>query len=113
MYMSHTVPGFKLENSFSELGALDFESGLSAAGDLSDKYQRALAVLGLASKCLEDSTAKPGKTKQNRERERPGSSFEIQTFLVAVTRSPPLPVLTAPERCLDTLRARLLNFRVS
>jgi hypothetical protein len=68
LYMSHTVPGFKLENSFRELGALDFESALSAAGDLSDKYQRALAVISLTSKCLEDSAAKPSKTKQNRER---------------------------------------------
>lgn len=42
---------------------------LAAANDLSDKYQRAHAVLGLASKCLEDSAAKPTpKKKQNRER---------------------------------------------
>jgi hypothetical protein len=68
LYMSNTMPGFKLENSFRELGALDFEAALSAAGDLSDKYQRALAVLSLASKCLEDSAPKPSKTKQNRER---------------------------------------------
>lgn len=59
MYMTHTVPGFRLENSFRELGAVDFESALSVANDLSDKYQRALAVLGLASECLEDSAAKP------------------------------------------------------
>ncbi|HVF41738.1 MAG TPA: hypothetical protein VM936_01935 [Pyrinomonadaceae bacterium] len=58
MYMTHTVPGFRLENSFRELGALDFESSLSVANGLSDKYQRALAVLGLASKCLEDSATK-------------------------------------------------------
>ena len=58
LYMTHTVPGFRLENSFRELGALDFESSLSAAGELSDKYQRAIASLGLASKCLEDSAKK-------------------------------------------------------
>jgi hypothetical protein len=67
MYAMYNVPGMRLENAFRELGALDFESALSAAGDLSDKYQRALAVLGLASKCLEDSATKPSKKKQNRE----------------------------------------------
>jgi hypothetical protein len=68
MYAVCDVPGMRLENAFRELGALDFESALSAASDLSDKYQRSLAVLGLASKCLEDSAAKPSRTKQNRER---------------------------------------------
>lgn len=58
MYAMYTVPGMRLENAFRELGALDFESALSAATDISDKYQRALAVLGLASKCLEDSAKK-------------------------------------------------------
>jgi hypothetical protein len=59
MYAMYNVPGMRLENAFRELGALDFESALSAANELSDKYQRALAVLALASKCLEDSAAKP------------------------------------------------------
>lgn len=73
MYAMYTVPGVRLENAFRELGALDFESALSAANELSDKYQRSLAVLGLASKCLEDSAKKPDrkpapKKKQNRER---------------------------------------------
>jgi hypothetical protein len=68
MYAMYNVPGMRLENAFRELGALDFESALSAASELSDKYQRSLAVLGLASKCLEDSAAKPNKAKQNRER---------------------------------------------
>lgn len=58
MYMTHTVPGFRLENSFRELGALDFESTLYVAGNLSDRYQRAIATLGLASKCLEDTKKK-------------------------------------------------------
>jgi hypothetical protein len=64
MYAMYTVPGMRLENAFRELGALDFESALSAATDISDKYQRALAVLGLASKCLEDSAAKPTPKKK-------------------------------------------------
>jgi rhodanese-related sulfurtransferase len=63
MYAVYSVPGMRLENAFRELGALDFESALSAASDLSDKYQRALAVLGLASKCLEDSAATPKKKR--------------------------------------------------
>lgn len=73
MYAIYNVPGMRLENAFRELGALDFESALSAATDLSDKYQRALAVLGLASRCLEDSAAKPAPRpapKKSRERER-------------------------------------------
>lgn len=63
-YAMYTVPGMRLENAFRELGAFDFESALSAANDLSDKYQRANAVLGLASKCLEDSAAKPMPKKK-------------------------------------------------
>jgi hypothetical protein len=58
MYAIYKVPGIRLENAFRELGALDFESALSAATDISDKYQRALAVLGLASKCLEGAAKK-------------------------------------------------------
>jgi hypothetical protein len=73
MYATYNVPGMRLENAFRELGALDFESALSAANELADKYQRSLAVLGLASKCLEDSAAKPTpkpapKKGQGRER---------------------------------------------
>ncbi|HYY97318.1 MAG TPA: hypothetical protein VE642_01940, partial [Pyrinomonadaceae bacterium] len=37
MYAMYSVPGMRLENAFRELGALDFESALGAAGDLSDK----------------------------------------------------------------------------
>ena len=55
----YQVPGMRLDNAFRELGARDFESALSAANEVADKYQRALAVLGLASKCLEDSASKP------------------------------------------------------
>lgn len=58
-YAVYRVPGMSVESPFRELGAHDFESALSAANDLTDKYQRALAVLGLASKCLEDSATKP------------------------------------------------------
>jgi hypothetical protein len=38
-----------------ELAGRDFETALALAGALDDKYQRALAVLSLASRCLEDA----------------------------------------------------------
>ena len=63
MYAIYNVPGIRLENAFRELGALDFESALSAATDITNKYQRSLAVLGLASKCLEDSARKPKRKR--------------------------------------------------
>ena len=65
VYAIYKVPGVRLENVFRELGARDFESALSAANELGDKYLRAAAVLGLASKCLEDSEKpdRPNKTK--------------------------------------------------
>ncbi|HEX6183491.1 MAG TPA: hypothetical protein VFZ44_06240 [Pyrinomonadaceae bacterium] len=59
-YAVYNMPGMKLENAFRELGARDFESALSAAVEVADKYQRALGVLGLASKCLENAP-KPEK----------------------------------------------------
>ncbi len=65
-YAFHAVPGMKMENVFRELGARDFESALSAAAEVADKYQRALAVLGLASKCLEDAP-KPTPTAKKPE----------------------------------------------
>lgn len=73
MYAMYKVPGVRLENVFRELGARDFESALSAANEIGDKPLRAAAVLGLASKCLEDSrkpdkTAPSAKKKQSRER---------------------------------------------
>jgi hypothetical protein len=60
VYAMYKVPGVRLENVFRELGARDFESALSAAGEIGDKPLRAAAVLGLASRCLEDSR-KPDK----------------------------------------------------
>ncbi|HYH85584.1 MAG TPA: hypothetical protein VEX60_08875 [Pyrinomonadaceae bacterium] len=60
MYAMYKVPGVRLENVFRELGARDFESALSAAGEIGEKPLRAAAVLGLASRCLEES-GKPAK----------------------------------------------------
>jgi hypothetical protein len=52
-YMSSPAPGFSLATVLRELAERDFETALTAAGTLDDRYQRALAVLGLAAKCLE------------------------------------------------------------
>lgn len=59
-YGAITVPGFKLENSFSEAGARDFEGALLTARKLSDRALRATATMGLASRCLE----RPAQPKQ-------------------------------------------------
>lgn len=65
MYMSHPMPGFSLENSFRELGARDFEATISAANNLDDKYLRAVGVLAVAARCLEDAQ-KPATRKPAR-----------------------------------------------
>ena len=65
MYAMYKTPGIRLENVFRELGARDFESALSAANGLDDKYLRATAILSVAGKCLEDSR-KPEKPKPER-----------------------------------------------
>jgi hypothetical protein len=70
-YAAHPVPGMKLENVFRELGARDFESALYAARDVADKYQRALAVLGLASKCLAGAAANPAAPAPRRSKRSP------------------------------------------
>lgn len=59
-YASYASPGFNLETVLRELSERDFETTLLAAGGLDDKHLRALAVVALASKCLE-SAPKPEK----------------------------------------------------
>ena len=59
-YGAISVPGFKLDNSFREAGARDFDGALLAARNLSDRVLRATAVVGLASRCLE----RPAQPKQ-------------------------------------------------
>jgi hypothetical protein len=57
-YSGFNVPGFSLENAFREAGARDFDGALLTARNLSDRVLRATAVIGLASRCLEQP-AKP------------------------------------------------------
>ncbi|HJR07914.1 MAG TPA: hypothetical protein VJ842_11680 [Pyrinomonadaceae bacterium] len=58
VYSGYNVPGFNLENSFQELGPRDFDGALSLARNLTDRAQRATAILGLSAQCLEQ-TQKP------------------------------------------------------
>lgn len=51
--VSIPAPGFSLATVLRELAERDFETALTAAGALDDRYERALAVLGLAARCLE------------------------------------------------------------
>ncbi|MBV8860129.1 MAG: hypothetical protein JOZ02_24575 [Acidobacteria bacterium] len=59
-FNAYTSPGFNLETVLREFGGRDFEAALLAALGLEDKHLRALAILSLAAKCLEDA-AKPEK----------------------------------------------------
>ena len=58
VYSGYNVPGFNLENSFRELGPRDFDGALALARNLTDRAQRATAILGLSAQCLEQ-TPKP------------------------------------------------------
>lgn len=58
VYSGYNVPGFNLENSFHELGPRDFDGALALARNLTDRAQRATAILGLSAQCLEQ-TQKP------------------------------------------------------
>jgi len=65
-YAAHPAPGFTLETTLGQLAARDFETALGNALALDDKYLRALAVVTLASKCLEgvpepEKPARPAK----------------------------------------------------
>jgi hypothetical protein len=55
VYGGYNVPGFNLENSFQELGPRDFDGALSLARNLTDRAQRATAILGLSAQCLEQA----------------------------------------------------------
>jgi hypothetical protein len=63
------APGFNLATMLRGLAERDFETALTAAGTLDDRYQRSLAILGLASKCLEGAPMpeKPGAKKAKSE----------------------------------------------
>lgn len=69
-YGAITVPGFRLENSFREAGARDFDGALISARKLSDRVLRATAVIGLASRCLEQP-AQPKQQQPKKPADRP------------------------------------------
>ena len=56
------VPGFNLENAFSEAGAQDFEGALLVARGLTEPHLRATAVVGLAAHCLEQPAKQTPQT---------------------------------------------------
>lgn len=62
-YTSYASPGFNLEAVLREVGERDFDAALAAAGGLDDKHLRALSVIALASKCLEEAP-KPKKQEK-------------------------------------------------
>ncbi|HEX8422128.1 MAG TPA: hypothetical protein VF634_01890 [Pyrinomonadaceae bacterium] len=64
VYSGYNVPGFNLENSFQELGPRDFDGALALARNLTDRAQRATAILGLSAQCLEQ-TPKPAAPSKN------------------------------------------------
>ena len=59
-YAPYFIPVVTLPGELRELAARDFETALTLSGALDDKYQRALAVVALVSKCLE-AAPKPSK----------------------------------------------------
>ena len=60
MYTGFNSKAFNLEDSFTALATVDFESALSAARNLADKTFRATAIVALAVPCL---TEKPPAKK--------------------------------------------------
>ena len=59
-FAAYPIPSFTVTGELYALAARDFEAALNLSGALDDKYQRARAVVSLASKCLEDAP-KPEK----------------------------------------------------
>jgi hypothetical protein len=72
MYSSYSVEGFDLEKVFRLLAPLDFESALYRARGLDDRSQRGLAILALASACLEEleKTKKQSEEKKRAEEKK-------------------------------------------
>nr|MDQ3746218.1 hypothetical protein [Acidobacteriota bacterium] len=93
MYMSHPMPGFSLENSFRELGAHDFEGTISAANNLDDKYLRAVGILAVAARCLEDAQ-KPSTRKPARPTPAPKKTDAPQKPDAQTTPNKPAPALS-------------------
>ena len=62
----YQVEGFSLENVFRTFGAQDFTGALLLAEKLEDKSLRAAAIIGLASKCLEDSASAKRRARKSK-----------------------------------------------
>ncbi len=62
-YASFVTPGFNAENTFRELGKVDFEGTLYQAGNLTNKPLRARTTLALIDPCLQqpEKVKKKGK----------------------------------------------------
>jgi hypothetical protein len=54
------------KSAFREMAKMDFDTALSQSSALTDKFQRAMATLGLADICLQQAQPQPkGKPKKS------------------------------------------------
>jgi hypothetical protein len=53
------MPGLDPESAFREIAKLDFDTALSQSSGLTDKFQRAMATLGVADVCLHQVQQEP------------------------------------------------------
>lgn len=53
------MPGLDPESAFREIAKLDFDTALSQSSGLTDKFQRAMATLGVADVCLQQVQQEP------------------------------------------------------
>jgi tetratricopeptide (TPR) repeat protein len=63
-YASFATPGFNAENTFRELGKVDFEGTLYQAGNLTNKPLRARTTLALIDPCLQQPETVKKKVKE-------------------------------------------------
>lgn len=63
-YASFATPGFNAENTFRELGKVDFEGTLYQAGNLTNKPLRARTTLALIDPCLQQPDKVKKKVKE-------------------------------------------------
>lgn len=80
-YYGYSVEGFNLETVFRLLAPLDFDGALYRARSLDDKAQRGLAVLSLASSCLEEleRIKKQDAAKKKKGKEPAGKTAETDS----------------------------------
>jgi hypothetical protein len=63
-YAAFVTPGFNAENTFRELGKVDFDGTLYQAGNLTNKSLRARTTLSLIEPCLQQSAKVKKKPKE-------------------------------------------------